>query len=86
MNRPAPTPGSPPAHRWNTALDGQRLRQLRRQHGLSQEQLAAKAGISLATVARLERTPRTTCRTRTLARLAAALAERPAALTPGGPA
>jgi DNA-binding transcriptional regulator YiaG len=30
----------------NTALAGQRLRQLRRQHGLSQEQLAAKAGIS----------------------------------------
>jgi transcriptional regulator with XRE-family HTH domain len=86
MNHQAPASVTLRAHRWNTALDGQRLRQLRHQHGLSQEQLAAKAGISLATVARLERTPRTTCRTRTLARLAAALAELPAALTPGGPA
>jgi transcriptional regulator with XRE-family HTH domain len=76
---------SPPTHRWNTVLDGQRLRQLRRQHGLSQEQLAAKAGISSATVARLERTTHTRCRTRTLARLATALGEDPAALTPGGP-
>ena len=82
MNHPAPASVTLRAHRWNIALDGQRLRHLRRQHGLSQEQLAAKAGISLATVARLERTPRTTCRTRTLSRLAAALGEQPAALTP----
>ena len=85
MNHPAPASVTLRAHRWNIALDGQRLRQLRRQHGLSQEQLAAKAGISLATVARLERTPRTTCRTRTLSRLAAALGEEPAALTPQRP-
>jgi transcriptional regulator with XRE-family HTH domain len=85
VNHPASAPLSLGRHRWNTALDGQRLRQLRRQHDLSQEHLAAKAGISLATVARLERTSRTTCRTRTLARLAAALGEPPAALTPGGP-
>jgi DNA-binding XRE family transcriptional regulator len=85
VSHPAPGPLSLSTHRWNTALDGQRLRQLRREHDLSQEHLAAKAGISLATVARLERTPRTTCRTRTLARLAAALGEPPAALIPGWP-
>ena len=82
MNHPAPASVPLRAHRWNIALDGQRLRQLRRQHGLSQEHLAAKAGISPATVARLERTPRTTCRSRTLSRLAAALGEEPAVLTP----
>jgi transcriptional regulator with XRE-family HTH domain len=85
VNHPASAPLSLPAHRWNTALDGRRLRQLRRQHGLSQEQLAARAAISLTTVARLERALCTTCRTRTLARLADALGEPPAALTPGGP-
>ena len=82
MNHPAPASVPLRAHLWNIALDGQRLRQLRRQHGLSQEHPAAKAGISPATVARLERTPRTTCRTRTLSRLAAALGEEPAVLTP----
>ena len=29
---------------WTTVLDGTRLRQLRREHGLSQEQLADRAG------------------------------------------
>ncbi|MGI8449247.1 MAG: helix-turn-helix domain-containing protein [Streptosporangiaceae bacterium] len=85
VNHPAPTPVSPSAHRWNTPLDGQGLRQLRHQHHLSQEKLATKAGISPATVAGLERTPRTTCRTRTLGRLATALGEQPAALTPSRP-
>jgi DNA-binding XRE family transcriptional regulator len=85
VSHPAQASASLSVHRWNTALDGQRLRQLRRQHDLSQEHLAAKAGISVATVARLERAPGTTCRTRTLARLAAALGKPPAALTPGGP-
>ena len=85
MNPPVPATVPHRAHRWNIAVDGQRLRHLRRQHGLSQEQLAAKAGISLATVTRLERTPRATCRTRTLARVAAALGEEPAALTSSGP-
>lgn len=64
-----------PAGRWTTVLDGQRLRHLRRQHGLSQEELAERAGLSLTTVARLEREHRSPCRTRTLARLAAALGE-----------
>jgi transcriptional regulator with XRE-family HTH domain len=71
---------------WTTTLDGARLRQLRRQHGLSQEELADRAGISLATVARLERQSQAaSCRGRTLARLAAALDEQPAAFSPRSP-
>jgi DNA-binding XRE family transcriptional regulator len=64
--------------RFLTAIDGQRLRRLRRQHGLSQEALADQAGISLTTLARLERQRRSPCRTWTLGALAAALGERPA--------
>lgn len=71
----------PPLRSWTTLIDGQRLRQLRREHGLSQAGLAAGAGISPATLARLERQPRTTCRCRTLARLALALGEDPASTT-----
>jgi transcriptional regulator with XRE-family HTH domain len=77
-----------PAHtsgRWFAVVDGARLRQLRRQHGLSAAQLAGKAGIGLSTLFRLERQPRRSCRTRTLARLAAALDQPPAALTPSQP-
>ena len=73
------------SQRWVTVLDGTRIRQLRRQHGLSQQQLAVKAGISRSTVARLEPSSRTTCRSRTLARLAAALQVQPAILTPDSP-
>ncbi|HZC62140.1 MAG TPA: helix-turn-helix domain-containing protein [Streptosporangiaceae bacterium] len=58
------------------------VRRLRNQRGLPQEQLADRAGISPATVARLERRPAAPCRTRTLGRLAAALDEEPARLTP----
>jgi transcriptional regulator with XRE-family HTH domain len=67
--------------RWFTVLDGVRLRQLRRQHGLSAAELADKAGVGLSTVLRLERQSRCSCRTRTAARLAAALGQSPAALT-----
>jgi transcriptional regulator with XRE-family HTH domain len=67
-----------------TVLDGHRLRQLRRQHGISQEKLADLAGISLTTVARLERKSPSACRGRTLARLAAALGEEPSAIAPPG--
>jgi transcriptional regulator with XRE-family HTH domain len=70
----------PPAQQWTTSLDGDRLRQLRREHGLSQVQLADLAGMSVATVARLERVSDASCRCRTLARLAAALGEQPHAL------
>jgi transcriptional regulator with XRE-family HTH domain len=73
-----------PGRRWFTVLDGHRLRRLRRQHGLSQEQLADRAGISTATVARLERQLAASCRSRTLGRLAAALGEDRDRLTPAG--
>jgi DNA-binding XRE family transcriptional regulator len=72
------------AQRWTTVLDGERLRQLRRQHGLSQEELADLARASLTTVAQLERQHRSPCRSWTLGRLAAALKETPAAIAPGG--
>ena len=76
---------NPGAQRWTTILDGGRLRQLRRQHELSQEQLATHAGISLTTIRRLEHQPTAPCRTRTLGRLAAALDEDPEHLTPATP-
>ncbi len=78
--RPAPARAQP--GRWFTVLDGARLRQLRRQHGLSAAALAGQAGIGRSTVTRLERHPQRPCRTRTLARLAAALGQPPDALTP----
>ncbi len=77
-----------PAHasgRWFTVVNGTRVRQLRRQHGLSPAELAGKAGIGLSTVTRLERLPQRTCRTRTLARLAAALGQPSAALISSQP-
>jgi transcriptional regulator with XRE-family HTH domain len=72
----------PAARRWTTVVDGVRLRHLRHWQGLSQEQLADRAGISLSTIRRLERQPSAPCRTRTLGCLAAALDEEPARLTP----
>jgi DNA-binding XRE family transcriptional regulator len=68
------------AVRWMVIADGQRLQQLRHQHGLSQQKLADRAGISLTTVGRLERQGRRSCRGRTLARIAAALGEHPNAI------
>jgi transcriptional regulator with XRE-family HTH domain len=79
-----PSPSSS-ADRWFAVLDGARLRQLRRQHGLSRAELARKAGIGVSTVIRLEGRPQRSCRTRTLARLAAALGQSPVALTPSQP-
>lgn len=69
------------ADRWTTVIDGQRLRELRRQRALSQVELAWLAGVSAHTVSKLERQPPSCCRSRTLARLAAALGESPAAIT-----
>jgi DNA-binding XRE family transcriptional regulator len=66
---------------WTTVLDGQRLQQIRRQRELSQEQLADLAGISLSTMARLERQDRSPCRSWTLGRLAVALDQTPASIT-----
>lgn len=70
--------------RWITVLDGNQLRRLRQQRGLSQEQLASQAGINLSAVTRLERQALGSCRRQTLARLAAALGEQPGALSPTG--
>ena len=81
----APAPagaGGSAARRWMVIVDGQRLRQLRRQRGLSQEMLADRAGVSAATVGRLERCGRPSCRGRTLGRIAAVLGEHPAAIIP----
>jgi transcriptional regulator with XRE-family HTH domain len=71
-----------PACRWITVIDGRQLRRLRRQQGLTQADLARQAAISLTVVSRLERRPQATCRSRTLARLAAALGHPAADLTP----
>jgi DNA-binding XRE family transcriptional regulator len=74
--------GNVPAPRsWTTTVDGTRLRQARHEHALSRAELAGTAGISVTTLARLERQPRTRCRCRTLARLALALGEDPASTT-----
>jgi len=70
------------ARRWFVVADGRRLRQLRRQRGLSQAVLAGRTGISVTTIGRLERQARPSCRWRTLARITAALGEHPAALIP----
>lgn len=71
---------------WTIAVDRHRLLGLRRARGLSQERLAWDAGVSLATVARLEREPRPRCLTRTLALLAEVLGENPRALVIAPPA
>jgi anti-sigma regulatory factor (Ser/Thr protein kinase)/DNA-binding XRE family transcriptional regulator len=77
--------GQPPARRWITSLDSGKLRQARRHHGLTQAELAAKAGISTATITRLETSTCPGCRCRTLARLATALDTDPTALTASSP-
>jgi DNA-binding XRE family transcriptional regulator len=76
----ASTAATCPGRPWTATLDGRRLRQLRREHSLSQEQLAHRAGISLTTVARLERQIEAPCRGWTVARLAAALGQQPTTL------
>jgi hypothetical protein len=47
-----PTQTSHPGRRWFTVVDGQRLRRLRNQRGLSREQLPGRPGISPATAPR----------------------------------
>ncbi|HUY50173.1 MAG TPA: helix-turn-helix transcriptional regulator [Streptosporangiaceae bacterium] len=73
-------PGDSRVRRWLVVADGRRLRQLRREHRLPQQELAARAGISVVTISRLERQDHVSCRGRTLTRLAAALGVQPAAL------
>jgi DNA-binding XRE family transcriptional regulator len=74
--------GVRPIPPWMSVLDSQRLRQARHRRGLSQAQLPYLAGLSPATIARLEREPRPRCRARTQARLAAALGQQPASISP----
>lgn len=50
------------ARRWFVVADGQRLRQLRQEHRLTQEALASRAGISVGTIGRLERQAHPSCR------------------------
>lgn len=66
---------------WLTVVNGARQRQLRRQRGLSSAELVGQAGIGMSTLTRPGRQPRQSCRTRTLARLAAVLGQPSAALT-----
>jgi DNA-binding transcriptional regulator YiaG len=70
-----------PAPPHTFTLDGHQLRQLRAKRGLSQQQLADQAAISVTTVARLERQRRAPCRGWTVGRLARALGEDPATMT-----
>jgi DNA-binding XRE family transcriptional regulator len=92
---PAPPAASPPGHTGSIRsltprlrprqpdsyiIDGPRLRQLRCEHGLSQEKLAWESGVGLTTLARLERQARPRCRHWTLTRLALTLGEDPAAI------
>jgi DNA-binding transcriptional regulator YiaG len=78
---PSGKPWARPTPPHTFILDGHLLRQLRRQRGLSQEELADQAGISLTTVARLERQPHAPCRGWTLGRLAKAVGEDPTTMT-----
>jgi transcriptional regulator with XRE-family HTH domain len=52
---------------------GSRLREIRRERGLTQEQLAARSGVSAVTVRKLEQGAKSTARIPTLAKLANAL-------------
>lgn len=70
-------PDASPLPPYTAVIDGQRLRQLRIQHGLSQENLAYRARIGRTALARLEHERRPRCRTRTLALLAVVLEEIP---------
>jgi transcriptional regulator with XRE-family HTH domain len=56
-----------------TVVDSRRLRQLRRETGMSQLALAIRAKVGLTTLARLERETRPRSRNYTVARLAIAL-------------
>jgi serine/threonine-protein kinase RsbW len=78
--------GSPDVHScagryWIVALDSERLRHARKKAALSQERLAYEAGVSITTVANLERQARPRCHFRTRARIAAALGAHPKAIS-----
>lgn len=66
-----------PERYWIIALDGTLLRQARIERGLSRDEVAAGAGVSLSTMARLEGLSAASCHRATLHRIAAALADDP---------
>jgi anti-sigma regulatory factor (Ser/Thr protein kinase)/DNA-binding XRE family transcriptional regulator len=66
-----------PDRYWITMLDGTRLREARIKRGLSRDKLAAEAGVSMRTVARLESERTASCHRATLYRIAATLADDP---------
>lgn len=66
-----------PDRYWIATVDGTRLREARIERGLSRDKLAADAGVSLTTMARLEGQRVATCHRATLYRIAATLADDP---------
>lgn len=66
-----------PERYWITTFDGTLLREARLDRGLSQHRVAAKAGISLRTIVRLEGLTAATCHRATLHRIAATLGDDP---------
>jgi anti-sigma regulatory factor (Ser/Thr protein kinase)/DNA-binding XRE family transcriptional regulator len=66
-----------PARYWIKTVDGYRLREARIERGLSIGKLAAEAGLSVWTIARLEGGPKVSCHRATLYRIAATLADDP---------
>ncbi len=76
----APVQGYCPLPPHTAIIDGRLLRQLRRQRGLSIDDLAHQAGVGITTLGRLERQDRPRCRMTTLARLARELDADPAAI------
>jgi DNA-binding XRE family transcriptional regulator len=79
-------PGIPaisPMPRRRALIDGERLRVLRRERGLSREKLAWRADVSITTLTRLEQQDRSPCLYQTAERLAEVLGERTAAVLCG---
>jgi DNA-binding XRE family transcriptional regulator len=66
---------------WSAVIHGPHLRDLRQAHHFTRRQLGYHAGISPHTIGRLERQDQARAATRTMARLAIALGEHPAAFT-----
>jgi len=66
-----------PDRHWITTLDGTRLREARIERGLSRNKLAAEAGVSPSTMARLESQRAASCHRTTLYRIAATLVDEP---------
>ncbi len=76
----APVQGPCALPPYTAVIDGHLLRRLRRQRGLSIDDLAHQAGVGITTLGRLERQARPRCRTTTLARLAIQLGADPSAI------